>query len=124
LALTVKGVGLLFQGVNLRKAVAGPIRIIDYVGSVATGGLRFGIAYSLASFFRFLCWLSIVLFLVNLLPIPGLDGGQIFVFTLEVLRRKPLDPKVISRIQMIGFSFIVLLAVAATFNDLLFYIGR
>jgi regulator of sigma E protease len=124
LVLTVRGIGLLFQGVNLRMAVAGPIRIIDYVGSVATGGLRYGIAYSLASFFRFLCWLSIVLFLVNLLPIPGLDGGQILVFTLEVLRRRPLEPKVISRIQMIGFSFIVLLAVVVTFNDLLFYIGR
>jgi regulator of sigma E protease len=124
LTTTLKSFGLLFKGINLRKAVAGPIRIIDYVGSVATGGLRFGISYSIASFVRFLCWLSIMLFFVNLLPIPGLDGGQILVFSVEALRRKPMDPRVITRIQMIGFSFIVLLAVVVTFNDILFYIGR
>ena len=124
LTVTLKGFGLLFQGINLRKAVAGPLRIIYTVGSAATSGFSFGFAQGLAYYFRLLCWLSIVLFIINLLPIPGLDGGQILVFTLEVVRRKPLDPKVISRIQMIGFSFIVLLAVVVTFNDIFLFIGR
>lgn len=124
LTVTLKGFGLLFQGINLRKAVAGPLRIIYTVGSAATSGFSFGVAHGLAYYFRLLCWLSIVLFIINLLPIPGLDGGQILVFTLEVLRRKPLDPKVISRIQMIGFSFIVLLAVVVTFNDIFLLAGR
>jgi regulator of sigma E protease len=124
LTVTLKGFGLLFQGINLRKAVAGPLRIIYTVGSAATSGFSFGIAQGLAYYFRLLCWLSIVLFIINLLPIPGLDGGQILVFTLEVIRRKPLDPKVISRIQMIGFSFIVLLAVVVTFNDIFLFMGR
>ncbi len=124
LTVTLKGFGLLFQGINLRKAVAGPLRIIYTVGSAATSGFSFGFAQGLAYYFRLLCWLSIVLFIINLLPIPGLDGGQILVFTLEALRRKPLDPKVISRIQMIGFSFIVLLAVVVTFNDIFLFMGR
>jgi regulator of sigma E protease len=124
LVLTVRSIGLLFQGVNLRKAVAGPLKIIDIVGSTATSGFSISFTHGIVNYFRLLCFLSMVLFLINLLPIPGLDGGQILVFTLEALRRKPLDPKVISRIQMIGFSFIVLLAVVVTFNDLLFYIGR
>ena len=124
LTVTLKGFGLLFQGINLRKAVAGPLRIIYTVGSAATSGFTFGFAQGLSYYFRLLCWLSIVLFIINLLPIPGLDGGQILVFTLEVLRGKPLDPKVISRIQMIGFSFIVLLAVVVTFNDIFLFMGR
>jgi regulator of sigma E protease len=124
LTVTLKGFGLLFQGINLRKAVAGPLRIIYTVGSAAASGFSFGFAQGLAYYFRLLCWLSIVLFIINLLPIPGLDGGQILVFTLEVLRRKPLDPKVIARIQMIGFSFIVLLAVVVTFNDIFLFMGR
>jgi len=124
LTVTLKGFGLLFQGINLRKAVAGPLRIIYTVGSAATSGFSFGVAYGLVYYFRLLCWLSIVLFIINLLPIPGLDGGQILIFLLEVLRRKPLDPKVISRIQMIGFSFIVLLAVVVTFNDIFLFMGR
>lgn len=124
LTLTLKGFGLLFQGINLRKAVAGPLRIIYTVGSAAASGFSFGFAQGLAYYFRLLCWLSIVLFIINLLPIPGLDGGQILVFTLEALRRKPLNPKVISRIQMIGFSFIVLLVVVVTFNDIFLFMGR
>jgi regulator of sigma E protease len=122
--VTVKGIGLLFQGVNLRNAVAGPLRITYYVGSVATSGFSFGFAEGLISYFRFLCLLSIVLFLINLLPIPGLDGGQILVFALEALRGKPLEPKVIARIQMISFSFIILIAVVVTFSDILFFMGR
>ncbi|MBN2553611.1 MAG: site-2 protease family protein [Spirochaetales bacterium] len=122
--ITVKGIGLLFKGVNLRNAVAGPLRITYYVGSVATSGFGFGLAEGLVSYFRFLCLLSIVLFIINLLPIPGLDGGQILVFALESLRRRPLQPKVIARIQMISFSFIVLIAVVATFSDILFFMGR
>jgi regulator of sigma E protease len=122
--ITVRGIGLLFQGVNLRNAVAGPLRITYYVGSAATSGFSFGITQGLVTYFRFLCLLSIVLFLINLLPIPGLDGGQILVFSLEALRRKPLQPKVIARIQMISFSFIVLIAVVVTFSDILFFMGR
>jgi regulator of sigma E protease len=122
--ITVKGIGLLFKGVNLRNAVAGPLRITYYVGSVATSGFSFGFAQGLVSYFRFLCLLSIVLFIINLLPIPGLDGGQILVFTLEAVRRKPLDPKVIARIQMISFSFVILIAVLVTFSDILFFMGR
>lgn len=124
LLITVKGIGLLFQGVNLRKVVAGPLRITYYVGSVATRGFSIGFAQGIVSYFRFLCLLSIVLFIINLLPIPGLDGGQILVFTLEILRRKPLQPKVIARIQMISFSFIILIAVVVTFSDILFFMGR
>ncbi len=123
-SLTVKGIGLLFQGVNLRNAVAGPLRITYYVGSVARSGFSLGLSQGLVSYFRFLCLLSIVLFIINLLPIPGLDGGQILVFVVEIIRRKPLQPKVISRIQMISFSFIMLIAVLATFSDILFFMGR
>ena len=122
--VTIKGIGLLFRGINLRNAVAGPLRITYYVGSVATSGFSIGFAQGLVSYFRFLCLLSIVLFIINLLPIPGLDGGQILVFTLESVRNKPLQPKVIARIQMISFSFIVLIAVMVTFSDILFFMGR
>ena len=122
--LTVKGIGLLFRGVNLHNAVAGPLRITYYVGAVATSGFRLGISQGLVSYFRFLCLLSIVLFLINLLPIPGLDGGQIVVFGVEAVRGKALDPKVIGRIQMISFSLLILITVLATFSDILFFMGR
>ena len=124
LTLSIKGIGLLFKGVNLRSAVAGPLRITYYVGAVATSGFSLSIAQGLVSYFRFLALLSVVLFMINLLPIPALDGGQIVVFLLEILRRRPLKPQVIARIQTISFSVIILLAVVITFSDILFFFGR
>ncbi len=124
LELTVKGIGLLFQGVNFRHAVAGPLRITYYVGSVATSGFKLGFSEGIVSFFRFLCSLSIILFLMNLLPIPALDGGQIVLFFVEIVRRKPVKPRLVAGIQTIGFSFLIVLALVVTFSDVLFFMGR
>ena len=124
IALTVRGFGLLFRGVSLRSAVAGPLRITYYVGSVASSGFSQGVSQGLVSYFRFLCLLSIVLFLMNLLPIPGLDGGQVLVFLIEIVRRRPTSPRIIARIQAISFSLLILVAVAVTANDILFFLGR
>lgn len=124
LELTIKGITLLFSGVNLKNAVAGPLRITYYVGSVARSGFRLGIGNGLVSFFRFLCLLSVVLFLMNLLPLPALDGGQILIFLIEIIRRKAISPTVIYRIQIVGFSILIVLVVFFTFNDILFFMGR
>jgi regulator of sigma E protease len=91
---------------------------------VATSGFSLSIAQGLVSYFRFLALLSVVLFMINLMPIPALDGGQIVVFLLEILRRKPVNRQVIARIQTVSFSVIILLAVVITFSDILFFFGR
>jgi regulator of sigma E protease len=122
--MTVKGIGLLFRGVSVRSAVAGPLRITYYVGAVATSGFALGVSQGLVSYFRFLCLLSIVLFLMNLLPIPALDGGQVLVSLLEVLRRRPVPPRLVARIQTISFSVLLVVAVAVTASDILFFMGR
>ena len=123
-ALTVKGIGLLFKGIKLRNAVAGPLRITYYIGSAATSGFQVGVGAGLVSFFRFLAFLSVVLFLMNLLPIPAMDGGQIILFIVEIFRGKPVRAAFFWRIQMIGFSLLILLSVAVTFSDILFFMGR
>jgi regulator of sigma E protease len=124
IALTVRGFGLLFRGVSLRHAVAGPLRITYYVGSVASSGFAQGVSQGLETYFRFLCLLSIVLFLMNLLPIPGLDGGQVLVFLIEIFRRRPTSPRIIARIQAISFSLLIMVAVAVTASDILYFLGR
>ncbi len=124
LAFTVKGIGLLFRGVNLQNAVAGPLRITYFVGTVATNGFSLGIGEGLVSFFRFLCLLSGVLFLMNLLPIPALDGGQILIFLIELARGRRVSPRLIGRIQLLSFSVLMVLAVFVTFSDILFFLGR
>jgi regulator of sigma E protease len=122
--LTVKGIGLLFQGVNLRSAVAGPLRITYYIGTAATSGFQLGVGQGVVSFFRFLSFLSVALFLMNLLPIPAVDGGQILLFLIEMARRKPVRPRLVGRIQFVGFSVLIVLVLLITFSDILFFMGR
>lgn len=122
--LTVKGIGLLFQGINLRNAVAGPLRIIDFIGSAATSGFQIGFGVGLVAFFRILSFLSVVLFLMNLLPIPAMDGGQIVLFVVEIVRGKAVRSRLIWRLQLIGFSILIILFLVVTFNDVLFKMGR
>jgi regulator of sigma E protease len=124
ITLTVKGIGLLFQGVNLRNAVAGPLQIVDFIGRAATSGFQIGFGVGLVSFFRFLAFLSVVLFLMNYLPIPALDGGQIVLFVVEIIRGKPLRSQVIWRLQIIGFSVLIMLMLVITLNDVLRFMGR
>lgn len=126
MTVTIKGIRLLFRGrdINVRNAVAGPLRITYYVGSVATSGFSLGFSEGFVSFFRFLCLLSVVLFIMNLLPLPALDGGQTLIFLLEIIMRRPVSPKIVSRIQVFGFSVLIMLFVLITFSDILFFLGR
>jgi regulator of sigma E protease len=122
--LTVKGIGLLFQGINVRNAVAGPLGITSAIGNTATSGFQMGVGAGLVSLFRLLSLLSVVLFLMNLLPIPAMDGGQIVLLLIEVLRGRPVRPSLTWRLQMIGFTLMISLFLLVTLNDILRMSGR
>ncbi len=124
LAVSIRSLGLLFRGVDLTTAVAGPVRITYFIGDVATTGFAADIATGLRSVFNFLALLSVVLFFMNLLPIPVLDGGQIVLAGVEWVRRKPPRPKTIYRYQLVGTVLIFALLFFALFGDVLFLAGR
>jgi regulator of sigma E protease len=116
-AETVKGIGLLFRGVNLRNAVAGPIGIASLIGNATISGFQRGIGAGVVTFFQLLSLLSVVLFLMNLLPIPAMDGGQIVLLVVEIIRRKPAKVSLVWRLQIIGFTLMLTILVLATLND-------
>lgn len=91
--------------------VVGPVGIIITVGEVAETG------------FINLLWLtaliSISLGLVNLLPVPALDGGRLLFVLVEAIRGRPLDPEKEGIIHFIGFAVLILLILLVTYNDLL-----
>lgn len=124
LVLTVKGIGLLFKGVNLKQAVSGPIRITYYVGEITQAGFKFGLGEGFANLFRFLCILSVALFFMNLLPIPAMDGGLIVLSLVEMITGKATHPQFFYRFQVIGFVLIFGLIILTTFSDVSFLIGR
>ena len=123
-ALTFEGIGRLLRGGDVRDSVAGPLRLTYYVGAVAAGGLQIGLAAGVTDFLRFVSVISVVLFLMNLLPIPALDGGHIALYAVEVILGRRVKPSVVYRIQTIGVSLLILVAISVTLSDILFLAGR
>ncbi|OHD73683.1 MAG: hypothetical protein A2177_06055 [Spirochaetes bacterium RBG_13_68_11] len=114
---------MLFRGINLREAVTGPIGILDLIGTTAKSGFARGFGAGMLSTFEILAFLSVTLFLMNLLPLPALDGGQIVFSLVEMVRGRAVKPRMIWRVQLIGFSFLMVLFLVLTFNDF-FRMGR
>jgi regulator of sigma E protease len=61
---------------------------------------------------------SLSLGITNLLPIPALDGGKFVLLILEAIRRKPLKQETEVALQLLGFSFVIVLSLYVTFNDI------
>jgi regulator of sigma E protease len=119
-AISVKSLSLLFKGVDLTQAVSGPIRITYMVGDIATEGFNQGIGAGLSSVASFLSLISIALCIMNLLPLPILDGGMILLFLIEGIYKKPLNPKFVSAFQTLGVVIIVGLMLFAVFGDIMY----
>jgi regulator of sigma E protease len=106
---TVIGVVRLLQGRMSLSSVSGPITIYDIAGQAgAKGTLYFAWAMAL---------ISINIGLINLLPIPVLDGGHLFFFLVEALKRRPLSLRVREVASLVGMSVLVLLMLIAFKND-------
>lgn len=124
LTLSVKSFGLLFRGVDLTKAVSGPVRITYMAGDIAAAGFGQSIGAGFSSMANFLALISIALCIMNLLPIPIVDGGMIVLFIIEGLRRKPLHPRFIQVFQTAGVVLIFALMLFAVFGDILYLVQR
>jgi regulator of sigma E protease len=109
-ALTVRMVSRMVTGDVSVKNISGPINIAQYAGYSALGGL--------ASFLSFLAIVSLSLGILNLLPIPVLDGGQIVYQLLEAIKGQPLSERAQLMGQQIGIVFLMLMMSFAFYNDL------
>ncbi|MGE5239523.1 MAG: site-2 protease family protein, partial [Chloroflexota bacterium] len=108
--LTVVSIVKLIQRIIPADTIGGPILIFQLAEKQASAGAL--------SFFNFAAVISINLAVLNLLPIPVLDGGHILFLLLEKIRRKPLSDKAIMLSQRIGLALIVTLMALALYNDI------
>lgn len=104
----VVGIAQMITG-KIAAEVAGPIGVAQMAGEVAQLGV--------IPLLQFTAFLSINLGLINLLPVPVLDGGHVVALTIEGIRGKPMNKSSMQIIQMIGFALLMLLMVVATFSD-------
>lgn len=111
IVLTVIAVVKLIQRVIPANTIGGPILILQMAGKQASAGIL--------NFFIFMAIISINLGILNLLPIPVLDGGHILFLSIEGIRRKPLREKTVIIAQKIGFLIIIAIMTFALYNDII-----
>jgi len=108
--LTLKMIGRMLIGTASVENLSGPISIAKYAGQTASFGL--------IPFLKFLAFVSISLGVMNLLPIPMLDGGHLLFYIIEGIRGKALSEKVMQMSMRIGMSVLLTVMLLAVFIDL------
>ena len=108
--LTLKMIGKILVGDVSVKNLSGPINIAVYAGYSASAGL--------ARFMDFLAIVSISLGVLNLLPIPILDGGHLMYYGVEIIRGKPVSEATMEIGQRIGILLLIMLMSVAFYNDI------
>lgn len=105
----------IFRGIADFGSVAGPIGIANVGAQAVQNG--FAAAISLTAL------ISINLAIINLLPIPGLDGGRLFIIAIETVSRRKLSEKFVTYLSFAGFSALILLMLVVSYHDILRLIG-
>lgn len=110
--LIFNAVGNLFRHFSLNK-LSGPVGIYSQTSQVSNMGFTYVLA--------FLAMISINLGIVNLIPIPGLDGGKLLLNLIELFRGKPISEEHEAIVELIGFGLLLVLIIAVTGNDIYRY---
>lgn len=109
-----EGIGMLAYQAVLGKAnfsdVTGPIGIAGLVGDASHFGF--------SALMTFTAFISLNLAVINMLPLPALDGGRLILVLIEAVIRRPLDHRYVSKINMVGFTLLILLMVVVTAHDI------
>jgi len=109
--LTLSSIKKMIEGIISVKNLSGPITIAKVASASAQSGFE--------AYLSFLAYLSISLGVLNLLPIPMLDGGHLFYYAIEVIRRKPVSERLQGVGLRIGMALLFSMMAIAVFNDLM-----
>ena len=107
---TVKMLGRIVTGSASLKNISGPLTMADYAGQSAQAGVL--------TFVSYLALISISLGVLNLLPVPLLDGGHLLYYLVEIFKGSPVSDRALEVGQRIGMAVLAMLMALALFNDL------
>ncbi|MBQ8869913.1 MAG: RIP metalloprotease RseP [Alphaproteobacteria bacterium] len=116
-ATTLRGVAQMIKGDRGSDDIGGIIRIAEMTGDISK-------SHSILNFIVFMALLSVNLGLINLFPIPVLDGGHVVFYTIEIVTGRELNEKVKDYLFRAGFALLLALMVFATYNDIVHLFNR
>ncbi len=111
-------IGLVTGRFGLNE-VAGPIGMTSAISQAASAGLQTSIWNALGNLIFIMAVITVNLGVVNLLPLPALDGGRFVFLVLELIRRKPLNPETEGKIHAVGLILMLLFMVIVSINDVI-----
>ena len=114
----MNSLGYLISGKANMNEIAGPVGIVNIVGKIVTQTKDEGIGIVLLNLASFSILLSTNLGVMNLLPIPALDGGRLVFLLLEAIRRKPVPKEKEAMVHMVGMAVLMIFMVIVLFNDI------
>lgn len=103
---------------NLKMLFTGQVRVDQFVGPVGISEVIIE-TNQIQDFVKIVALISLSLGVSNLLPIPALDGGKFLLLLIEAIRKKKLSEKTEINIQLIGFTFLIILSLYVTYHDIL-----
>lgn len=115
---TIKSLAMLIQGEASKDDVSGPVGIAQVIGEVAEEATPYGPLVLLLNLANIAMLLSVNLGVLNLLPLPALDGGRLVFMLIEAVRGKPIPPEKEGMVHFAGFVALMVLMVFVMYNDI------
>ena len=115
---TVASLGQLITGKISTKELSGPVGIVDTVGTVLDQSTSYGMRVVVLNMLIMSVLLSANLGVMNLLPLPALDGGRLVFILIEAVRGKPVSRDKEGYVHFAGFILLMLLMVFVMYNDI------
>ncbi|MBH1942029.1 RIP metalloprotease RseP [Mobilitalea sibirica] len=115
---TIKSVGYLISGRIGMNEIAGPVGMVNYVDTIVDETKDYGFKVTLLELARFMILISANLGVMNLLPLPALDGGRLVFLIIEAVRGKPVPKEKEAMVHFVGLALLMVLMVFVLFNDL------
>lgn len=119
LKATVKSLGMLVSGRASKDDISGPIGIAQVIGEVSEAAKPYGVLVVVLNMMNIALLLSVNLGVLNLLPLPALDGGRLVFLLIEAVRGKPVPPEKEGMVHFAGFVALMILMVFVMFNDIM-----
>jgi regulator of sigma E protease len=118
ISTTISSLRMLVTGQYSMGDLSGPVGIIDVIGDSYEESVSYGYFQAFLQMIYIGVLLSANLGVMNLLPLPALDGGRLVFLIVEGIRKKPIDPEKEGMVHFIGFALLMVLMVVVMFNDI------